>query len=164
MTKVLFVCMGNICRSPMAEGIFRKAVQQAGLASRIEADSAGTHSYHVGDPPDPRAQQAVRRRGADISSLRGRQVSERDFVEFDYILVMDGANYNHLIRRAPANHHDKIRRLLSFSRKYPNLDVMDPYYGGTEGFEENLDMIEDAVDGLLKAIAGESGESLRRLA
>jgi len=164
MTKVLFVCMGNICRSPMAEGIFRKAVQQAGLASRIEADSAGTHSYHVGDPPDPRAQQAVRRRGADISSLRGRQVSDRDFGEFDYILVMDGANYNHLIRRAPAHHHGKIRRLLSFSRKFPNLDVMDPYYGGTEGFEENLDMIEDAVDGLLKEIAGESGESLRRLA
>ncbi len=163
MTRVLFVCMGNICRSPMAEGIFRKAVQQAGLASRIEADSAGTHSYHVGDPPDPRAQQAVRRRGADISSLRGRQVSEHDFGEFDYILVMDGANYNHLIRRAPAHHHDKIRRLLSFSRKYPNLDVMDPYYGGTEGFEENLDMIEDAVDGLLKEIAGESGESFRRL-
>jgi protein-tyrosine phosphatase len=155
--------MGNICRSPMAEGIFRKAVQQAGLASRIEADSAGTHNYHVGEPPDPRAQQAVRRRGADISDLRGRQVSERDFAEFDYILVMDGANYNHLIRRAPAHHQDKIRRLLAFSRKFPNLDVMDPYYGGTEGFEENLDMIEDAVAGLLQEIAGEPREAMRRL-
>ncbi len=164
MTKVLFVCMGNICRSPMAEGIFRKAIQQAGLDSRIIADSAGTHNYHVGEPPDPRAQQAVRRRGADISNLRGRQVSDRDFVEFDYILVMDGANYNHLIRRAPAPHHDKIRRLLSFSRKFPNLDVMDPYYGGTEGFEENLDMIEDAVDGLLQEIAGVPRDEMRRIA
>lgn len=164
MTKVLFVCMGNICRSPMAEGIFRKAIQQAGLDSRILADSAGTHSYHVGEPPDPRAQQAVRRRGADISTLRGRQVCDRDFVEFDYILVMDGANYNHLIRRAPAHHQDKIRRLLSFSRKFPNLDVMDPYYGGTEGFEENLDMIEDAVDGLLQEIAGVPRGEMRRTA
>jgi protein-tyrosine phosphatase len=148
----------------MAEGVFRKAVEEAGLASRIVADSAGTHSYHVGEPPDQRAQQAVRRRGADISGLRGRQVSDRDFVEFDYILVMDGANYNHLIRRAPAHHHGKIRRLLAFSRKFPNLDVMDPYYGGPEGFEENLDMIEDAVEGLLREIAGEPHEVLRRLA
>jgi len=148
----------------MAEGIFRRAVEEAGLASRVVADSAGTHSYHVGEPPDQRAQQAVRRRGADISGLRGRQVADRDFVEFDYILVMDGANYNHLIRRAPAHHHGKIRRLLSFSRKFPNLDVMDPYYGGPEGFEENLDMIEDAVEGLLREIAGEPHEVLRRLA
>lgn len=164
MTKVLFVCMGNICRSPMAEGIFRKAIQQAGLESRVHADSAGTHGYHVGEPPDPRAQQAVRRRGADIASLRGRQVSDRDFAEFDYILVMDGTNYNHLIRRAPVHHHGKIRRLLSFSRKYPNLDVMDPYYGGPEGFEENLDMIEDAVEGLLREIVNEPRDVVRRIA
>ena len=148
----------------MAEGMFRKAIQQAGLETRIHADSAGTHNYHVGEPPDPRAQQAVRRRGAEIAHLRGRQVSERDFVEFDYILVMDGTNYNHLIRRAPAHHHDKIRRLLSFSRKYPNLDVMDPYYGGPEGFEENLDMIEDAVEGLIRDIVTEPREVVRRIA
>ena len=152
MIKVLFVCMGNICRSPMAEGMFRKAVVESGLAQTVETDSAGTHACHVGDAPDKRAQEAVRRRGADISKLRGRKVADSDFDAFDYILVMDGDNYSKLIQRAPAHHHDKIRRLLSFSRKYPNLDVMDPYYGGPQGFEENLDMIEDAVLGLIKEI------------
>ena len=155
MTKVLFVCMGNICRSPMAEGMFRKAIQEAGLDRHVEADSAGTHAYHVGDAPDQRAQQAVRRRGADISQLRGRKVADTDFEAFDYILVMDGDNYSKLIQRAPTHHHDKIRRLLSFSRKYPNLDVVDPYYGGPQGFEENLDMIEDAVQGLIREISGD---------
>ncbi|MEQ1663647.1 MAG: low molecular weight protein-tyrosine-phosphatase [Thiobacillus sp.] len=153
MTKVLMVCMGNICRSPMAEGMLRKAVQAAGLADEILVDSAGTHSYHIGDPPDPRAQQAARQRGADISGLRGRKVADEDFEKFDYILVMDGDNHSRLIERAPVQHQGKIRRLLSFSRKYPNLDVVDPYYGGAQGFEENLNMIEDAVQGLLKAIA-----------
>lgn len=153
MTKVLMVCMGNICRSPMAEGLLRKAVQEAGLTHEILIDSAGTHSYHIGDPPDPRAQLAARQRGADISRLRGRKVADTDFADFDYILVMDGENHRQLIERAPSQHHGKIRRLLSFSRKYPNLDVVDPYYGGAQGFEENLDMIEDAVQGLLKAIA-----------
>lgn len=156
MTKVLFVCMGNICRSPMAEGMFRKAIEEAGLDRHVAADSAGTHAYHVGDAPDLRAQEAVRRRGADISRLRGRKVEDKDFEAFDYILVMDGDNYSKLIQRAPALHHGKIRRLLSFSRKYPNLDVVDPYYGGTQGFEENLDMIEDAVQGLIREITGDA--------
>jgi protein-tyrosine phosphatase len=161
MTKVLFVCMGNICRSPMAEGMFRRAVQNAGMEREVTTDSAGTHAYHVGDTPDPRAQEAVRRRGADISQLRGRKVADTDFEVFDYILVMDGDNYSKLIERAPARHHGKIRRLLSFSRKYPNLDVVDPYYGGAQGFEENLDMIEDAIQGLIKDISAEASVSAR---
>jgi protein-tyrosine phosphatase len=146
--------MGNICRSPMAEGMFRKAIREAGLEQQVEADSAGTHAYHVGDAPDQRAQQAARQRGADISRLRGRKVADGDFETFDYILVMDGDNHSTLIERAPAQHHGKIRRLLAFSRKYPNLDVVDPYYGGPQGFEENLDMIEDAVQGLIRDIRG----------
>ena len=154
MTKVrvLMICMGNICRSPMAEGVFRKAVQEAGLDHYVETDSAGTHAYHIGSNPDPRAQQAVSRRGVDISKLRGRKVEDADFEKFDYLLVMDADNYDRLIKRAPEQHRAKIKRLLSFSRKYPNLDVVDPYYGGPQGFEENLDMIEDAVRGLIKDI------------
>ncbi|MEW6119215.1 MAG: low molecular weight protein-tyrosine-phosphatase [Pseudomonadota bacterium] len=155
--RVLFVCMGNICRSPMAEGMFRKAVRDAGLEAHVEIDSAGTHAYHIGSPPDPRAQQAIRQRGVDISNLRGRKVDEADFERFDYILAMDGDNVDRLMRRAPARHHGKIRRLLSFSRKYPNLDVVDPYYGGPQGFEENLDMIEDAVKGLISDINANTG-------
>jgi protein-tyrosine phosphatase len=153
--------MGNICRSPMAEGMFRKAIREAGLDRHVETDSAGTHAYHVGSAPDPRAQQAIRQRGGDISALRGRQVVDADFEVYDYILVMDGENYRRLIERAPAEHHGKIRRLLAFSRKYPNLDVVDPYYGGAQGFEENLDMIEDAVQGLIRDITGESQPKLR---
>lgn len=136
----------------MAEGMFRKAVREAGLDGQIETDSAGTHAYHIGSPPDPRAQSAIRQRGVDISGLRGRKVEAADFDRFDYILAMDGDNMDRLMQRAPARHQGKVRRLLSFSRKYPNLDVVDPYYGGAQGFEENLDMIEDAVQGLIREI------------
>lgn len=137
----------------MAEGMFRHAIKKAGLENEVHIDSAGTHSYHVGSPPDLRAQQAIRKRGIDISGQRSRQVTEQDFADYDYILVMDGANHAHLIRRAAAVHHDKIRRLLSYSRKFPNLDVPDPYYGGNDGFEENLDMIHDAVQNLVREIS-----------
>jgi protein-tyrosine phosphatase len=152
MVKILFVCMGNICRSPMAEGVFHKLVKDAGLEQQISIDSAGTHSYHVGDSPDQRAQATLRGKGIDISGLRGRQVADIDFDTFDYIVVMDSSNLNNLKRRASARHHDKIRLMLSYSRKYPNLDVPDPYYGGTDGFNEVLKMVEDGGQGLLKAI------------
>jgi protein-tyrosine phosphatase len=152
MVNVLFVCMGNICRSPMAEGIFRREIVKAGLQDQVHIDSAGTHSYHVGSRPDQRAQNAAGKRGVNISALRGRQVADADFERFDYILAMDTANLDNLRRRAPARWHGKIRLLLSFSRKYPNLDVPDPYYGGLSGFEENLDMIEDAVQGLIRDV------------
>ena len=155
MVKVLFVCMGNICRSPMAEGVFHKLVSEAGLEDKVSIDSAGTHSYHVGDAPDQRAQAVLREQGIDISGLRGRQVADPDFKQFDYIVAMDTANLNNLKRRAPLDYQDKIRLMLSYSRKFPNLDVPDPYFGGGEGFDQVLKMVEDAGQGLLKEIQGE---------
>ena len=152
MIKVLFICMGNICRSPMAEGAFAKVIQGAGLDTQILIDSAGTHDYHVGDAPDLRAQRTALSHGYDIGALRGRQVQDSDFERFDYILAMDRQNLNNLTRRANARHHHKIRLLLSFSRRFPNLDVPDPYYGGQQGFDQTLDMVEDAAQGLLKTI------------
>lgn len=133
----------------MAEGVFRREIARAGLQAQVTVDSAGTHSYHIGEPPDARAQGAISRRGADISGLRGRQVADADFERFDYILAMDAGNLAILKRNAPAHAQEKIRLLLSFSRKYPGREVPDPYYGGAGGFDENLDMIEDAVEGLI---------------
>ena len=150
--SVLMVCMGNICRSPMAEGILRREVMKAGLQDRVDIDSAGTHSYHIGSPPDPRAQAAISRRGVDISDLRGRQVADTDFEKFDYILAMDEDNLGILRRKAPSRAQEKIHLLLSFSGKFAHQPVPDPYYGGANGFEENLDMIEDAVAGLIDDI------------
>ena len=157
MVNVLFVCMGNICRSPMAEGIFRREITRAGLQDKVQFDSAGTHSYHVGAPPDTRAQGAIKKRGVDISDLRGRQVADADFDRFDYILAMDGDNLRLLQHQAPADKHSKARLLLSYSQQYRNQEVPDPYYGGAQGFEENLDMIEDAVAGLIEEIRQKLG-------
>ena len=136
----------------MAEGIFRREIAKAGLQDKIRTDSAGTHSYHIGEPPDSRAQSAISRRGVNISGLRGRQVADVDFDKFDYILAMDEGNLSILKRNAPSHAHEKIRLLLSYSRKYRNQEVPDPYYGGPSGFDENLDMIEDAVEGLISDI------------
>ncbi len=151
-TKVLFVCMGNICRSPTAEGVFRDKAMKAGIVTSLHIDSAGTHGYHIGKQPDARAQDAARKRGYDLSDLRGRQVNEQDFAEFDYVLAMDKDNLSILQQQCPAHLQHKVRRLLSFSRRYPNLDVPDPYYGGRSGFDLVLDMVEDAADGLINEI------------
>ncbi len=144
--------MGNICRSPTAEGVFRQRVREAGLEERIHIDSAGTHDYHVGASPDARARETAARRGYDLSGLIGRQVDARDFAEFDFILAMDRDNLLALESHCPSEHRHKLRLYLSFSRGHPGLEVPDPYYGGGRGFERVLDMVEDAADGLLETI------------
>ncbi|MEW5943973.1 MAG: low molecular weight protein-tyrosine-phosphatase [Pseudomonadota bacterium] len=152
MTKVLFVCMGNICRSPTAEGVFRHQVEAAGLADRIQADSAGTHDYHIGEPPDRRSQAMAAKRGYDLSGLRGRQVRVEDFHEFDYVLAMDRHNLSILQQLCPPEHARKLRLFLEFSSNFDADEVPDPYYGGAQGFEHVLDLVEDAARGLLEEI------------
>lgn len=147
--RVLFVCMGNICRSPMAEGVFRHHVRQAGLDEKIAIDSAGTHDYHVGEPPDLRAQHAAGRRGYDLAMLRGRQVRHADFLEFDYLLAMDQVNLRALERLCPSQHAHKLRLFMEFGANTAPREVPDPYYGGDQGFERVLDMVEEASLGLL---------------
>ena len=150
MVKVLFVCLGNICRSPTAEGSFRKLLVDRGLEGRIEVDSAGTHAYHVDEPPDRRAQQAAARRGIDISGLRGRQATAGDIESFDYVLAMDRENYRNLV--SIQGERDNIRLFLEYAADIEENEVPDPYYGGAGGFERVLDMIEDACVGLLEDI------------
>lgn len=149
-TAILFVCMGNICRSPTAEGVFRAKVKAAGLEDQLEIDSAGTHSYHVGKGPDPRAQQAALTRGYDLSDQRARQVAEGDFSHYDYVLAMDRDNLAGLMQRCPAEYRHKLHLFLDFSRQYTGQEVPDPYYGGPRGFDTVLDMVGDAADGLIE--------------
>jgi len=146
--KVLFVCMGNICRSPTAEGVFRHMAEKAGLAERLEIDSAGTHAYHVNEPPDGRAQAAAERRGISMSDIRARRVEAEDFERFDHIIAMDRDNLTLLVEWAEVRHHDKIRLFLEFSSGHEE-EVPDPYYGGAAGFERVLDLVEEASRGLL---------------
>lgn len=153
--KVLFVCMGNICRSPTAEGVFRHLVEEAGLAQRVLIDSAGTHDYHIGKPPDRRAQAAAVQRGYDLSGLRGRQVETRDFDEFDYILAMDAENLANLNRIKPSQHRAKVGLFLEYGQRFAEREVPDPYYGGVQGFDHVLDLVEDAAAGLLAGILRE---------
>jgi protein-tyrosine phosphatase len=143
------VCMGNICRSPTAEGVMRAAAKRAGMAERIEIDSAGTHDYHVGEAPDRRAARAAAKRGYDIAGLRGRQVKAEDFERFDLILAMDRDNLAILTRSCPPNQRHKLRLLLEYARTCSEDEVPDPYYGGDAGFERVLDLVEDAARGLV---------------
>ena len=151
-TAVLFVCMGNICRSPTAHGVFRKLVKDEGLEHRIEIDSAGTHAYHVGQPPDQRAQATAVGRNIDLSDLRGRQVDVEDFHQFDYILAMDRENLDILAGLCPAGMEDKLSLFMDFAEGYGIAEVPDPYYGGEQGFERVFDMVEAASRGLLEEI------------
>lgn len=152
VTRILFVCMGNICRSPTAEGVFRRIVNEANVAHVFEIDSAGTHAYHVGHSPDSRAQQAALRRGVDLSRLRARKVQDDDFSRFDLVLAMDQDNVTDLQEVCPREHAHKVRLFMEFAPNYGNQQVPDPYYGGARGFEQVLDMVEVAAQGLLKHI------------
>lgn len=149
--SILFVCMGNICRSPTAEGVFRHVVEEAGLADRIKVDSAGTHAYHIGEPADRRARAAAERRGISLEGIVARRVRGEDFAGFDYIVAMDRLNHVTLVDQADAEHHDKIRLFLEYSAGRED-DVPDPYYGGSAGFERVLDLVEEASRGLLETL------------
>ena len=152
MVKVLFVCMGNICRSPTAEGVFRHWVDSAGLAQQIQIDSAGTHAYHVGNPPDERSQAAALKRNINLSKQRARKVSPQDFSAFDYVLAMDNSNLHDLKLIVPAAVKTQPDLFLNFATQSQEREVPDPYYGGANGFEHVLDLIEDASRGLLVVI------------
>lgn len=145
--KVLFVCMGNICRSPTAEGVFNRLLQDNQAQDLFEIDSAGTHAYHVGEPPDERAQETARKRGIDLSYIRGRKFDVSDFEDFDYILAMDTSNYKILTQVCPSHLRHKVKRFLDYAPKRKERDVPDPYYGGDNGFEHVFDLVADASQG-----------------
>lgn len=152
MVKVLFVCTGNICRSPTADGVFRALVAAEGLAGRIGVDSAGTHAYHVGEPPDRRSAAAARRRGYELEDLRARQLTKEDFEAFDLLLAMDRGHLDLMARVCPPDRRDRLALFLSFAPQLGLQDVPDPYYGQGDGFERVLDMIEAGSVGLLAHI------------
>jgi protein-tyrosine phosphatase len=150
--SVLFVCMGNICRSPTAEGVFRRLLQDEGLEDWFEIDSAGTHAYHVGNPPDERSQKAALARGINLGEIRARQVSHADFESFDYILVMDRQNLDTLSFVCPRTYSHKLKLFLEYVPGLKNIEVPDPYYGGAKGFEQVLDLVERASVGFLNSL------------
>lgn len=152
MVKVLFVCMGNICRSPTAQGVFTDLLQREGLTTHVHVDSAGTHAYHTGSAPDPRAQAAAKRRGIDLGPQTARQVQRDDFEQFDYILAMDRENLALLMELCPAQFEHKVGLLLEYAKHLGIEEVPDPYYGGITGFDRVLDMVLEAAEGLLQDI------------
>jgi protein-tyrosine phosphatase len=150
--SICFVCLGNICRSPSAEAVMLHQVGQAKLSDRVIVDSAGTGDWHIGQPPDVRAQRVAKNRGYDLSVLRGRQVREEDFARFDLLIAMDDANAAALAKVCPPEYRDKIRLLMEFATRHDSRVVVDPYFGGDDGFERVLDQCEDACEGLLNAL------------
>jgi protein-tyrosine phosphatase len=155
-TSILFVCMGNICRSPTAEGVMRRLVAEAGLEGRVVVDSAGTHDYHVGAPPDPRAQAVAGRRGYDLSGLRARQLGASDFASFDLLLAMDFNNLEVLQSQCPPEHQSKVGLLMTYANNRNAAIVHDPYYRGARDFDVVLDYIEDACKGLVETFIYDS--------
>ena len=154
--RILFVCLGNICRSPTAEVVFRTVASREAPDIVVEIDSAGTAGYHVGEPPDRRTRQAAARRGYDLSQLRARVVEPRDFEHYDLILAMDSENLRVLERRAPPQARERLRLFLEFAPEAGITEVPDPYYGGPNGFEDVLDLIEAASRGLLEHLRRQS--------
>lgn len=150
--KVLFICMGNICRSPTAEGVFAKLLKERNLEEYFVIDSAGTHAYHVGEPPDLRAQNAALLRDVKLTHLRARKVCMEDFEDFDFLLAMDDDNYSALMAACPEEHKDKIRYFLDYAPHLNTREVPDPYYGGKYGFERVLDLAEEASLGFLSML------------
>lgn len=150
--KILFVCMGNICRSPTAEGIFNQLLNSKDIKEQFIVDSAGTHAHHIGDTPDLRAQKAAKDRGIDLSYIRARKIQRSDFAEFDHILVMDDENYENVMKICPDEYSHKIAYLLDYAPELKTREVPDPYYGGSYGFDRVLDMLESATEGLLIAL------------
>ncbi|MCK5874440.1 MAG: low molecular weight phosphotyrosine protein phosphatase [Alcanivoracaceae bacterium] len=152
-SRILFVCLGNICRSPTAEGVFRHRARQAGFTS-LQIDSAGTAGWHVGKAPDPRTVAAAQRRGYDLSALRARQVRAADFDNFDIVLAMDKQNLAELKSMLPRGVNTRLGLFLDYAGDAPFSEVPDPYYGGDAGFEQVLDLIEQASDGLIARLRG----------
>lgn len=155
--KVMFVCMGNICRSPTAHGVFRQLVEESGYAHDIYIESSGTHAYHVGESPDRRAQQTARSRGLDLSDLRAQKVRSEDFENFDYILAMDYDNHSILDSQCPQAHKPKLHMFLEFAQGVSETEVPDPYYGGASGFDHVFDLVENGSRGLLTDIINQHG-------
>jgi len=144
--------MGNICRSPIAHGLFRKLVEEAGLSEQVEIDSAGTHAYHIGEPPDRRAQETALRRGIGLDDLRARKVEPADFERYHYVLAMDRDNHALLAEICPPGREERLRMFMTFAADLPEEEVPDPYYGGSSGFEHVFDLVEAAAHGLLEEI------------
>jgi protein-tyrosine phosphatase len=153
MIRVLFVCLGNICRSPTAEAVLRELARREAAELDLEVDSAGTHGYHTGSPPDERSIAAARRRGIDMTGLRARVVEKADFERYDLVLAMDEAVFGRLTRIAPRGRRERLGLFLDYAPQLGRRDVPDPYYGGATGFEEVLDLVEEGARGLLAALA-----------